>query len=327
MRDGASADQQSRFVGMIIAMGESTQESARSLLQPGTLWERAVAQSRYALESGALYPIPTESTVIEQNGIRFLVRILSSLARKEEAKQQQQVEKSDKNFNPFLPYDRDLFVADLSDTHVCLLNKYNVVDHHLLIITRDFEDQETLLTLNDFVALWVCLAEVEGLGFYNSGKLAGASQRHKHLQLVPLPLLPTGENIPIETAFTTAMWDGPVGKTSLPFRHAICRLSWNEQLSPQQAAQISLDAYYTLLNVLDLYRSADRQLIGAYNLLVTRQWMLIVPRRQEQFGSIPVNSLGFAGTLFVRSQEQFEQLQGISPLNLLKGVAVATETD
>ena len=33
------------------------------------------------------------------------------------------------------------------------------------------------------------LAEFDGLGFYNGGETAGASQPHKHLQIVPLPLL------------------------------------------------------------------------------------------------------------------------------------------
>jgi sulfate adenylyltransferase (ADP) / ATP adenylyltransferase len=339
IKDGALARQANSVENN--AMGERQPESARlhpepeaplaagAALEPGTLWARAIAQSRYALACGALHPIPTEATVIEQNGIRFLVRILASLARKEAARKA--ITQTSKDFNPFLPYDRNLFVADLSPTHVCLLNKYNVVDHHLLMITRDFEDQETLLTLADFVALWVCLAEIEGLGFYNSGKVAGASQRHKHLQLVPFPLLPSGENIPIETALATIAWNGPIGKSpALPFQHALSRVTWRPDLSPQQAAQATLETYHRLLNQLGLYHPADPQPRGAYNLfaynlLVTRQWMLIVPRRQEQFGSIPVNSLGFAGTLFVRNQEQFEQLQIMSPLGLLKGVAIAAE--
>ena len=69
-----------------------------------------------------------------------------------------------------------------------LLNKYNVVPHHLLIITRHFESQESALTQADFQALWTCLAEYDSLGFYNSGESAGASQPHKHLQTVPLPM-------------------------------------------------------------------------------------------------------------------------------------------
>ena len=66
--------------------------------------------------------------------------------------------------NPFLPYDEDLYVADLSPTHVCLFNKFNVFEHHLLIVTRQFVDQETPLDRTDFEALAVAMAEIDGLG-------------------------------------------------------------------------------------------------------------------------------------------------------------------
>lgn len=292
-----------------------------SLLKPGALWDLATARTQQALACGALQPIPTESEWIEQGGVRFLVRILVNIARKEAAAKQK-VTPDGKPFNPFLPYDQDLFVADLSPTHVCLLNKYNVVDHHLLIITRSYEAQEDLLNLADLTALWICLNEVDGLGFYNSGKQAGASQPHKHLQLLPLPLVPTGEKVPIEAAFAAADWQDGIGISPvLPFQHAIARLDWHKGLTPQQAAQITIEVYYKLLTALRLYNAAGLE--GAYNLLITREWLLIVPRSQEQFESISVNSLGFAGTLFVRNLQQFEQLKAISPLRLLSGVAIA----
>lgn len=308
-------------------MDEILEASSDSLLllEPGTLWSKAVAQTEYALACGALQPIPTESVVIEQEGISFLVRILANIARKEAAKHQEK-EKGE-NFNPFLPYDRDLFVADLSPTHVCLLNKYNVVDYHLLVITRDFVEQETLLTQADFAALWVCLSEMDGLGFYNSGKDAGASQRHKHLQLVPLPLTTTGGKIPIEVALGESVWQNNCGYSlKLPFQHAWMKLNWQATLSPVDAAQMTLQAYCELLNQLALYDPSTGTLKGAYNLLMTREWMLIVPRSQEQFESIPVNSLGFAGTLFVRDAQQFDRLQTIRPLTLLQNVARALPT-
>ena len=42
--------------------------------------------------------------------------------------------------NPFLPYDPALLVAPISPTHVALLNRFNVVDDHFLIVTRSFEE-------------------------------------------------------------------------------------------------------------------------------------------------------------------------------------------
>ena len=58
-----------------------------------------------------------------------------------------------KNFGVSYDYEVDLFVADISPTHVCILNKFNVVDYHLLIITRAFESQENLLSE---ISIYIC---------------------------------------------------------------------------------------------------------------------------------------------------------------------------
>jgi sulfate adenylyltransferase (ADP) / ATP adenylyltransferase len=288
------------------------------ILEPGTLWERVVDRTRHALECGALLSIPTDYEFVEQDGVQFLVRILSNLVRKEKANKQQQQKTTDsgKEFNPFLPYEEDLFVANLSDTHLCLLNKFNVVDHHLLIITRDFEEQESLLTLQDFLALWICLAEYEGLAFYNAGKNAGASQRHKHLQLVPFPLAPQAAKLPIEPLLATVQDHGTIATLpEFPFLHALIRFDSHCTKPPQQAAEATIALYHTLLRAVGLEKG------GAYNLLATRDWMLIVPRLQESYQSISINSLGFAGSLFVRSEDQLQRLKEIRPLTILTQVS------
>ncbi len=302
------------------------------LLKPGTLWTSVKQQTEHALKCGALLSIPTEFEFVEQDNVRFLVRILSNLNRKKAAKEKQEKQSatSGQEFNPFLPYEKDLFVADISDTHVCILNKFNVVDYHLLIITRAFEEQESLLTLEDFTAMWACLADFDGLAFYNSGKIAGASQRHKHLQLVPLPLAPSGVQIPIEPLLKAVRFqdsnatlpgkavrfqDSNATLPGLPFIHAFAPLDpdW------VQGGQATLEVYRTLLNAVGL----DAGQLGAYNLLATREWMLIVPRSQEHFQSISVNSLGFAGALLVRNAAEMELLKAEGPMTILKNVAIS----
>ncbi|NES22739.1 MAG: phosphorylase [Symploca sp. SIO3E6] len=296
-------------------------------LEPGTLWTRVTQQTAHALQCGALQSIPTESEFVEQDGINFVVRILSNLIRKDKAKkeQDQKSTNSGKEFNPFLPYEEDLFVADISPTHLCLLNKFNVVDHHLLIVTRSFEEQETLLTVQDFDAMGRCLGEFEGLAFYNGGKLAGASQKHKHLQLIPLPFTPNGLKIPIEPAIASARFQGTIGTiSSFPFLHAIARLDPNWAKTPLEAAVATNQCYHDLLRAVGLQSNetarGNRPSV-AYNLLATRQWMLLVPRSQEDFESIPVNSLGFAGALLVRNEQQMQILKNYGPINILKRVA------
>lgn len=290
-------------------------------------------RSDRALECGALLSIPTEQEFVEQGGVRFLVRILSNLIRKEKAlkKLDEQTSSGDRTFNPFLPYEKDLFVADISDTHVCILNKFNVVERHVLIVTRAFEAQDTWLTLQDFVAMWTCLSEFDGLIFYNAGKIAGASQRHKHLQIVPLPCISADIPIPIAPLLTSAIFQDSIGTiASLPFVHALARLDFAEDNPPLQAAEATLTCYYRLLKAIGL---PDTESISsniqsrAYNLLATREWMLLVARSRESFESISVNALGFAGTLLVRDRPQMQILKDYGPMNLLRQVAVPVQLD
>lgn len=288
------------------------------------LWNCVKATTERALSCGALLSIPTDYEFVEQDGVVFMVRILSNLVRKDEAKKKEkQITQNAPDFNPFLPYDQDLWVADISDTHVCILNKFNVVDYHLLIITRTFEEQESLLTERDFAAMWSCMGDFDGLAFYNGGQVAGASQKHKHLQLVPLPLAPTGVKLPIEPLLSSASFKGSLGIIpGLPFVHAFTRLNPDWVKSPVEGGNATLKQYRELLKAVGLSDSTNNQQPGAYNLLATRDWMLVVPRQHECFESISVNSLGFAGALLVRTREQLQRLKDYGPMNILKSVAV-----
>jgi sulfate adenylyltransferase (ADP) / ATP adenylyltransferase len=287
---------------------------------PKTLWTKIIETTKTALECGALKPIPTNYEFIEQNGINFLVRIIANLDRKKRDKQQQKQKSKEigGKFNPFLPYDENLFVSNLSDTHLCLLNKFNVVDHHLLIVTRAFEEQDNWLNLADFEAMEIVLSEIDGLAFYNGGTLAGSSQPHKHLQVVPLPLVEGEQKIPIAPVINNAIFDGAIGQIpAFPFQHALAKLN------PDRSAKAILETYQKLLRSLDVsidQIETTKQTI-AYNLLATREWMLIVPRTKESDRRVNINSLGFAGAMLVRDRQQLEIVKNFTPIELLKNVA------
>ena len=128
--------------------------------ETGTLWRLVTERTRLALASGALQPIPTSWQLIEDSGMPFVVRRVEQLRRKREVTAQQRSSGTD----PFLPWDEPMYVGDASDSHVCLLNKFNVVEHHLLIVTRRFEHQDEALTPADLDALWRCMVEYRALG-------------------------------------------------------------------------------------------------------------------------------------------------------------------
>jgi ATP adenylyltransferase len=216
-----------------------------------------------------------------------------------------------------------MYVTDASETHVCLLNKFSVVDHHLLIVTREFEHQQSPLDRADFESLWRCMAEFDSLGFYNGGEISGASQPHKHLQLVPLPMAPEGPRIPIEPLLDTASTQDGIGEAAgLPFPHVFARFASGLSGSLSDAAEMTLSLYCEMMRTLGLHPDVAQtdRIERNYNLLVTRQWMLLVPRGRERFESISLNALAFAGALLVRSESEMDALKKHGPMKALEYV-------
>ncbi len=292
----------------------------------GTLWDALVRTTGHALAIKALLPVPTDHAFIEDGGVRFFVRVLARLRQKDEARRNQGAEaRAGKSASPFLPPEKDLTVGDVSDTHIAVLNKFNVVEHHLLIVTRLFEDQDMLLTPADFEALWTCMAEYAGLAFYNGGREAGASQQHKHLQMVPLPLAPEGPAVPLEPLLAGAPEKG-IGKVpGLPFQHAFVRLDAGIVKDPPEAARSTFSLYGDMLASLGFSPPRPSRLTRQtmpYCFVTTRDWMLLVPRSREHFEDISLNSLAYAGSFFVRDEQQLERLKAYGPLNALESVAL-----
>jgi len=283
-------------------------------LRRGTLWPLLRARRASALVSGALQPIETKLCEVEQGGIAFQLRLAASLRQKQAAQASRKPE-----FDPFLPYDPELFVADVTDAYVCLLNKFPVLPYHALLTTRAFEDQDAPLDARDFEALWACLAERDALGFYNSAREAGGSERHRHLQLVP-PLVAGAAVAPVDAALEEARFDGPVGCAPLPFLHAVARVSRLAELSVAPASH----ALAALAREMARAFGCDRP-GRPYNLLLSRDWMLFVPRAREKWEGVSVNALGFAGTLLVRDRQALERVRAAGPLAVLRHVGVSSQ--
>ncbi len=153
------------------------------LLQPGSLRSALERTAREALRRGALRPIETEQLVIDDAGVRFLVRMVSSLRRKEAERRSGAGPRDEEGRarNPFLPPEPELTVSQVSRSHLAVLNKFNVLDRHLLIVTRRFEHQETLLTPDDFRALLACMDEYP---------MPGVLQRRRRCRCQPAPQTP-----------------------------------------------------------------------------------------------------------------------------------------
>jgi ATP adenylyltransferase len=290
------------------------------MLKEGTLWKALVQAGQRAQAAGALKPIPTEFRLLEEDGVPFVVRVVEALARKRSFPTDVAPDNATVQ-NPFLPYDPAMFVADISPSHVGLLNKFHVVENHLLIVTRHFEAQDSLLTESDFQALWACLAEFPSLGFYNSGVVSGASQPHKHLQVIPSSPSQDIRCLPIEPHLDVDSLANRIGVAeALPFVHALARLEPGNGASAREMAALSIDLYARMLRMLDLEGTGD--CLFPYNLLVMRDWMMMIPRSRECFGSISLNALAFAGMFLVRDEAGFRELRQSGPMTALRHAGI-----
>ncbi|WP_423822554.1 DUF4922 domain-containing protein [Salinisphaera sp. SPP-AMP-43] len=277
-------------------------------------WKAATRQAHtQALAAHALAPIDTDIRLIEDAGLTYLVRLVHGLKQKPRSAFQ------GSSKDPFAPpYDPDLWVGELAPAHAGLLNKFPVLDPHLLLVTTDDKPQTHLLGQQDCQALLRVLHDWDGLAFYNGGPEAGASQPHKHLQVVDLPLANTGPALPVADALARDLPASGIGRSmALPFPHAATRLSPEIWATPAKGAALLHARYHELLEAVGL-ASAGPEQAGAYNLLATREWLWLVPRQQAAYRGIEINALGFAGALLVTDAEHLERLESIGPARCLR---------
>ncbi|KAJ1895765.1 bifunctional AP-4-A phosphorylase/ADP sulfurylase [Kickxella alabastrina] len=273
-----------------------------------------LVQARYAdaIAQGAL--LFTDSTVslqIEQD-VNFEVRYVPALAKKPSSKPREKLMSSD-FVNPFLPFDQRLHVKGLCGSHQLLLNKYCVVPYHLLITTAEFRQQGEPLTESDFAAVLATTSSLSRpqIVFYNSGEESGASQPHKHMQLLPMPEY-------LDAPPTVSMWmrsTPELGHThvsrDLPFAH------FGVRLDSSCASPSGLTAAYSaaLKELTSAYSEST-----SYNMILTSTALMLFPRRSNSWEGISINSLGFAGLVLCKTTAELDLVKQLGVLNLLANV-------
>ena len=138
------------------------------------LWHQVTTTYDAALESGAITKTDTDDEVFldPQLGVCFVLRVVAALRCKPKVKAAHvQRGGGEGPPNPFLPPEQALVVAQLSGSHTLMLNKFNVVAHHLLVVTRDFQHQADMLNAADFEAT-VQVLQVCG----SSGSFSGVTE-------------------------------------------------------------------------------------------------------------------------------------------------------
>ena len=269
------------------------------------LWKKALDVSKLAIDCGALKPLKTIEYKIKNRKYKYQLRILDSKIP------HLYLEFGPKT-NPFIPWDKPLEVKSLSDKHVVILNKYPVQIGHMLLITKQWKPQNGWLDKDDFNEIVNIEKDTSGLWFFNSSKEAGASQPHRHIQL-----LRRGENeiiCPREEWFRSRA-NKSIESTS-NMTKSICintrRSNNHDDL---------YEAYKSLCNKMNIGNlDSDISPLIPYNLLITQKWIAIIRRIKEKAYGFNINALGFAGYFLGKKNSDINLLTREGPEKILNEV-------
>ncbi|OBZ70999.1 5',5'''-P-1,P-4-tetraphosphate phosphorylase 2 [Grifola frondosa] len=282
-----------------------------------------------ALQSGDLFFFPSTVHGHVEHGVEFQIRLCPALQSKprlptphfseedaEEAAEAAAKAKEDPFAPPYIP-------------------NLLPLPHHILVVTKDYQSQTSPLLPPDLVQTYSLLFAAQKTGrqffaFYNCGDLSGASQPHKHLQLIPVE----DDGPPVERLARAAnleVPDRPFSLTTLPYANHIRRLpTMLASASPSELERTLSHAFLTLLDLaISTIRHDDGYPAGSpsYNVVLTLQHMHLIPRRQETHvlqetgEDLSVNALGFAGLLLVKSERELEAVKKEGVGKILRGMS------
>jgi ATP adenylyltransferase len=286
-----------------------------------TVFMKAVDElAARALEHGALKPMQAQQIEVADSGLPFTVHQAVGNAAKL-ADTPMPGGPRDPDFNPFLSPEPALTVGSFGSHHVAILNKFPVCDRHLVLARREFAEQREPLDYEDFRVLAELLSGYGGLGFFNGGASAGASQRHKHVQWLPAaPGNATLDPLIADLSQDAAELHVEVHPV-LPVRHLFVRVMAERAADVDGSAASMLRAYSLACEQLAL-NPDEAGLMPPYNVLVQNGWMLVVPRRQEHVHDVSINALAFAGAFYVKSAQHAASIQQVGPLAVLAEAAL-----
>ena len=246
------------------------------------IWSKALETSRKAINCGAVNPLETIRYELNGDCSDFELRFLKSPIPK------YLIEYGPKR-NPFIPWDPRLEIKSINCKHTLILNKYPVQIGHMLLITNCWKPQNGWLDIDDFKAITNVDKDTTGLWFFNSSKEAGASQPHRHFQLLPRHC---GESICPRYEWFCSLLNNKKDHIS-EISHCISikrRIEGNDNANDLFSSYRSM-AKDMKLGEIDL---TDNPL-KPYNLLLTSDWIALITRLTDRSNGFSINALGFAG--------------------------------
>ena len=273
-----------------------------------SIWLKALEISRKAVNCGAVIPLKTIKYKSAGKWCEFELRFLKSPIPK------YLIEYGPKR-NPFIPWDPRLQIQPINDKHTLILNKYPVQLGHLLLITNSWKPQDGWLNEDDFEAILNVDNDTTGLWFFNSSKESGASQPHRHFQLLPRH---SNESVcPKYKWYCSLLNDKNDNKSEISHCISIRPRNNNKDLS-------SNDLFCSYKSMIDEMNIGKLDLINKplkpYNLLITSEWIALITRKTDRSHGFSINALGFAGYFLGTRISDVDTLIKFGPEKILKDV-------
>ena len=267
-------------------------------------WKKALDQTRLSIDDESLYPLKT--TIITKD----LYQKNDFIIRKLDTSKFNKTKFYGPTQNPFCPWEKILEIDKIGYNHQLILNKYPVQKGHILLITNNWKPQNGWLDINDWKAIQKVNKDTSGLWFFNSSPNAGASQPHRHFQL--LRRSKDEISCPREKWFLEMKRDID-SYSKLKNNIIVSNFNFLE-------TSISLfELYLELCKKLGLGDPiSDRKPRYPYNLLITNKWIAIIKRSNDHIHGFSINALGFAGYLLVTEKSDIKYLKKFGPEKLLE---------
>ncbi|KAI9014102.1 hypothetical protein DFJ74DRAFT_681256 [Hyaloraphidium curvatum] len=286
-------------------------------------------QFQAAMASKDLVFAPSTTTRIDDNGIQFDILHAPAFAIKPGPAPPAPPSGPRKPFNPFLPPQPELLVGQANDDYNVVMNKFTVIENHILLTTKGFKQQSCVLDRSELGAMWSLMQGYgpDAFGFHNNGLASGASVAHRHLQVLPYKM-PLTAAVEAHVRSNGIKPYAPFQLPSLPFHHVLAPI-------PPKADLADLHVCYVKLMELALGADGVRKLnevdVGydmgfvpeapGSNLMLTPSWIFVVPRTEPRPG-IHIHSMGLSGLIVATTEEEIEFVKKTGPLNILKNAGV-----
>ncbi|WP_413677834.1 DUF4922 domain-containing protein [Prochlorococcus sp. MIT 0916] len=273
-----------------------------------SIWSKALEVSREAVNCGAVIPLTTikykSSDECSDFELRFLKSPIPSYL----------IEYGPKR-NPFIPWDSRLQIQPIKDKHTLILNKYPVQLGHMLLITNSWKPQNFLLDQYDFEAIINIDNDTTGLWFFNSSKEAGASQPHRHFQLLPRHY---NQRVCPRYEWFCSLLNNKIDCNS-EISHCISIRPRNNNKDSS-----SNDLYSSYMSMIREMNISQNDIVNKplkpYNLLITSKWIALITRKTDRSNGFSINALGFAGYFLGTKSSDVDALIKFGPEKILMDV-------